>query len=533
MSTTAVVQRLLVVALTVATLVWPPTTRAAASQVITFDSIGNRTTGQALTFNVAPTASSGLQIALTASGSCEVSGFTVSILDKGTCTLQATQDGSVDWEPAQAVSRSFEISMAVFASKTIRFRRADGSVAAGVSVGWTTYDRSLSSATAKKTDTNGRVTFSNFPGARLILQVTGTAGPWTNPFNSPVSFYETIGGPGESLVRFGPDNGVQELSWAVDVRLPDGSPVPGALVYFSDLEWSASWPRFDPEPYSAACVASDSRGAQWKLKGCVDHAVTDVFGRAILKAPNCSLAQVCRGGMNPVKVRVRYVDGDLAQVSAATLVCASAPTPCVNDSGPTTIELLSLPKVSVETDSATINYGAAQTVTAIARNSDGSPIAGRSLTLSASTSGASASCSGRKTTATTNSSGRATFKVCPVKTATWSVDGRSIVGSAGVRLTVQLTPTAPRTLIVTAKTRSVVLAWVAPVKANASSVTDYIVQYRLQGSSTWVTFRDGTSTARKTTVTSLTSGQVYEFRIAAKNKSGTGTWSNVVLGTPN
>jgi titin len=192
-----------------------------------------------------------------------------------------------------------------------------------------------------------------------------------------------------------------------------------------------------------------------------------------------------------------------------------------------------MPAAYIEIDPATINYGAAQTVTAIARNGDGSPITGRSLTLSASTSGASASCSGRKTTATTNSSGRATFKVCPVKTATWSVDGRSIVGSAGVRLTVQLTPTAPRTLVATPKTRSVSLVWAAPAKANASSVADYIVQYRLQGATTWVTFRDGTSTARKATVTGLTSGQIYEFRVAAKNKSGTGTWSNVVLGTPN
>jgi titin len=102
-----------------------------------------------------------------------------------------------------------------------------------------------------------------------------------------------------------------------------------------------------------------------------------------------------------------------------------------------------------------------------------------------------------------------------------------------VKLTVQLTPTAPRTLVATAKTRSVSLAWVVPVKANASAVTDYTVQYRLQGATTWVTFRDGTSTARKATVTGLTSGQVYEFRIAAKNRSGTGTWSVAVPGTPN
>jgi hypothetical protein len=74
---------------------------------------------------------------------------------------------------------------------------------------------------------------------------------------------------------------------------------------------------------------------------------------------------------------------------------------------------------------------------------------------------------------------------------------------------------------------------VVPVKANASAVTDYIVQYRLQGATTWIIFRDGTSTTLKATVTGLASGQVYEFRVAAKNKSGTGTWSDVVPGTPN
>jgi hypothetical protein len=215
-------------------------------------------------------------------------------------------------------------------------------------------------------------------------------------------------------------------------------------------------------------------------------------------------------------VKVSIADGEVASIAYGTL-----------DHELTVVELEQMPAADIETDPATINYGAAQTVTAVARSSDGSPIAGRSLTLSAS-----ASCSGRKTTATTNRSGRATFKVCPVKTATWSVDGRSIVGSAGVRLTVQLTPTAPRTLTATPKTRSVSLAWAAPVKANASAVKDYVVQYRIQGATTWITFRDGTSTARKATVTGLTSGQIYEVRVAAKNKSGTGTWSDVVLSTP-
>jgi len=285
---------------------------------------------------------------------------------------------------------------------------------------------------------------------------------------------------------------------AVRVQLQDGSPVPNARVVFED----------------------DCKEGNWTLESCRLSKAAGIFtrsdGTAELKVPACY--SYCGG------VWALFDDGEVSQRSQ---------TIDFNDSREVVIELEQLPVVDIETDPATINYGTAQTVTAVARDSDGSPIVGRSLTLSASTSGASASCSGRKTTATTNSSGRATFKVCPVKTATWSVDGRSIVGSQGVRLTVQLTPTAPRTLVATAKTRSVSLAWVAPVKANASAVTDYVVQYRLQGSSTWITFRDGTSTSRKATVTGLTKGRVYEFRIAAKNRSGTGTWSVVVLRAAN
>jgi hypothetical protein len=195
------------------------------------------------------------------------------------------------------------------------------------------------------------------------------------------------------------------------------------------------------------------------------------------------------------------------------------------------IEIEQLPVVEMLAVDALVGYAAPRIITAVARDSSGDPIAGQALTLSASVSGATANCTGKKTTATTSSSGLATFKVCPVKTAVWSIDGASIVGSSGVTLTVQSTPTAPRSLTSTGKTKAVALAWTAPASVNIGAVTDYIVQYRLQGSSTWTTFRDGTSTSRKATVTGLVKGRVYEFRIAAKNKAGTGAWSVVVLRT--
>jgi Fibronectin type III domain len=79
----------------------------------------------------------------------------------------------------------------------------------------------------------------------------------------------------------------------------------------------------------------------------------------------------------------------------------------------------------------------------------------------------------------------------------------------------------------------VALTWTAPASVNIGAVTDYIIQYRRAGSSTWITFRDGTSTARRATVTGLSKGRAYYFRIAAKNKAGTGTWSVEVLRTAN
>ena len=465
-------------------------------QLVLFSSIPNRTTSGARSFTVAASADSGLPVDIQATSSvCSVDGLKVTIWDIGTCTLTASQQGYGSFLPATSVVRQFSITRTMLLNKTISFLDADGVPANGVSVSWASEDGRYTSSKAIVTNAAGKITYSSIPGGKLRFTVTGKVSGWSGTgrvtelaMGSAVNVIIPVSSLAADFFS----------TLVVRVQLPDGSPVPKAQVYFGANCGYGNW-TLD------SCRLSKSNGI-----------FTSTDGTAGLKVPQCFSS--CG------YVWAVFDDGEVSQRSQ---------TIEFNDSGEAVIELEQLPVVDIETDAATINYGTAQTVTAIARGSDGSPIVGRSLTLSTSTSGASASCSGRKTTATTNSSGRATFKVCPVKTATWSVDGRSIVGSAGVRLTVQLTPTAPRTLIATPKTRSVSLTWAAPAKANAGSVTDYIVQYRLQGATTWITFRDGTYTARKATVTGLTSGQVYEFRVAAKNKSGTGTWSSTSLGSPN
>ena len=512
------------VLLVITALLFPTPARAAATQEITFNPIGDRTLGQALTFDVAPTASSGLPVKLSADGACQVTKSTVTVLNNGTCTLTATQEGNTEWVPANPVLQTFKINRVFLLNKTVKILSNTGVPASGLSITWHTPDWRYTSTQAYKTDSSGLIKFPRIPSGEVVFEFSGNVGYWVSgpgPANPGIPEQKILVTSALTTAVIGPN--FNSIEFRYRVLMEDGTPVPGAVVTLHNGEPSRGY-------WEGHCVDNpDTNGSDydpvrnrfighWFLSTCIWNVVTDGDGFATLVLP-------ANGFHTERQVQVKFTDGEIVQITPPTYLVLGLDV--------ATLYVEVLPVVEIETDPVTINYGVSQTVTAVARSSDGSPIAGRSLTLSASVSGASASCSGRKTTATTNSSGRATFKVCPVKTATWSVDGRSIVGSKGVRLTVQLTPTAPRTLIATPKTRSVSLAWVAPVKANASSVTDYIVQYRLQGSSTWVTFRDGTSTARKTTVTSLTSGQVYEFRIAAKNKSGMGTWSNVVLGTPN
>lgn len=90
---------------------------------------------------------------------------------------------------------------------------------------------------------------------------------------------------------------------------------------------------------------------------------------------------------------------------------------------------------------------------------------------------------------------------------------------------------APTSLTATAGNAQSVLSWTAPASNGGASITDYLVEYQPSGGS-WTTFADGTSTATTATVTSLTNGTLYSFRVSAVNSAGTGTASTAATATP-
>jgi len=99
-------------------------------------------------------------------------------------------------------------------------------------------------------------------------------------------------------------------------------------------------------------------------------------------------------------------------------------------------------------------------------------------------------------------------------------------------------PPAPTSLTATTGNAQVTLSWSAPSVIAQAPITDYVVQFSSNSGSTWTTFADGTSTATSATVTGLTNGTAYVFRVAAVNAVGTGAFTSAsssvtpVAGTP-
>lgn len=116
------------------------------------------------------------------------------------------------------------------------------------------------------------------------------------------------------------------------------------------------------------------------------------------------------------------------------------------------------------------------------------------------------------------------------------VSATNAIGTSSVSSTETATPATtpgtPTSLAATRGNAEVSLIWVAPAANGGASVTDYVVEFKLTADASWTTFSDGTSTATSATVTSLTNGSSYDFRVSAVNTAGTGSASSTATATP-
>jgi alpha-tubulin suppressor-like RCC1 family protein len=85
-------------------------------------------------------------------------------------------------------------------------------------------------------------------------------------------------------------------------------------------------------------------------------------------------------------------------------------------------------------------------------------------------------------------------------------------------------PSRVGSLSTTSGDGQVALSWSAPATGGAS-ISDYLIEYSANSGTTWTTFVDAVTSALSATVTSLTNGTAYQFRVTAKNTIGSGAVS--------
>jgi hypothetical protein len=88
-------------------------------------------------------------------------------------------------------------------------------------------------------------------------------------------------------------------------------------------------------------------------------------------------------------------------------------------------------------------------------------------------------------------------------------------------------PPAPTSVTATPGNAQATVAWTAPTVSAQIPITNYTVQYSSNSGSSWTTVSRSASTATSATVTGLTNGTAYTFRVAAVNGLGTGAYSTV------
>jgi hypothetical protein len=109
-----------------------------------------------------------------------------------------------------------------------------------------------------------------------------------------------------------------------------------------------------------------------------------------------------------------------------------------------------------------------------------------------------------------------------------TAQGDSVFSATASRATLSGRTTAPASFAAASATASsVTLTWSAPVNLNGGTITDYRVQYRLAGSSTWTTFNDSVSVSTGSTVTGLSAGRSYEFHVLARTAQGDSVFSAI------
>ena len=107
-----------------------------------------------------------------------------------------------------------------------------------------------------------------------------------------------------------------------------------------------------------------------------------------------------------------------------------------------------------------------------------------------------------------------------IKVVAKNAVGISLPSANSVPATPATVPGSPTSVVAVSGNKQLALTWAAPASNGGSNITDYLVKYSSNGGSTWTNFVHPVSTVPSLTVTGLTNGTAYVFKVIAKNAVG-------------
>ncbi len=475
---------------------------ANAPSVKAFDANNNPVQGVSVTFSVA-------------SGGGSVTGATTTTDAGGIATVGGWTLGTTAGANSLTASASGYASATINATGTVGAASATTSTVSASPTSLTANGSATSTLTVRLKDANGNNLTTGGATVTFATPSAGSIGPVTDNNDGTYSATYTAGSAAGN-VTIQPKLGGTSFTNTATIGLTAGTAT--QLVLTTSASGSASGAAFTTQPVvqirDASNVLVGGSTANVTMSVSSNGAVV---GTSTVAAINgvATFTNVGISGTAGMSYTLTFASAGLT--SATQLITPRAGAP---DASQTTLSV----------GSTTLNANGTATVTVTIMDAFGNVVT--TATPSVFTLATDVGSIG--TVSCTNGVCTATFtapSIAGPANISAKIGGTSVSGSP-VAVTVASVAGAPTALAASAGAAQVALSWTAPASNGGSPISDYFIEYKPTAGSTWSAFSHTASTTTAITVTGLTNGTSYDFRVSAVNGVGTGGASSVASATP-
>jgi len=374
----------------------------------------------------------------------------------------------------------------------------------------------------------------------VIIDFPQTAAPLTSQtitFTSSAPSGAVVGGATYSVAATGGSSG-NAVTLTIDSSSSAVCSISGSTVSFLTVgTCQVDANQLGNSSYAVASQATQSFsvGKGTPTFGTFSIASKTYGGSAFsLTAPTVSGSLAGSWSFSSGTISVATISGTTATILGAgssTITATFSPSDTTNYNGGSTTATLTVNKVAitVTAGSPTNNY----TGSAVVPSNTFSVTSGSLVGSDAISSVTYSYSSGSYASSTTAPTAVGAYTITPSSAVfgTGSSSNYLLTYSIGSLTISAVVPSAPTSVSATSGVSGQsAVSWTAPSFTGGDPITDYAVQYSSNSGSSWTTVTHSASTNTSITVSGLTNGTSYIFRVAAVTIAGTGTYSSVSSG---